>query len=717
LSLAAAILLGLALGLGAGVFFGELVAPLGVVGDVFVRLLQMTVLPYVVLSLSTSIGHLDRRSVASLAGRAGLVYLVLSAITLAVVLAFPLSFPDWDAATFFSPTLTEAPAQLDLVQLFVPANPFQALSESVVPAVVIFSVAIGLGLMSMERKGPVLETLSVLSATVSKITNQIIRLAPVGVFAITAKAAGTLGADSLGRLQVYGLAYVGLALVLTLWVLPGLVAALLPISSRQVIGPTRDALVTAFATGNLFVVLPVLTERSKAILEEVAPGDESLAESVDAIVPTFFNLPTAGKLLTLSWIPFAGWFSGSELSAADVPGFLVVGTASFLGSTSIGIPYLLDLFRIPADTFQVFLAIDNLVNSRFGTLLSAMHLVALGLLGACAARGRLRVRPRALIQHALISLVLVMGVVTGTRLLFEHVLSAEYMGYELFASMRPRFEAPVARYVELEDVEPDRPPAGSSWLAHIDRRGELRICYPRDALPFAFFGDHGHLVGLDVELAHELARDLEVKAAFVRMPNVGHLDGALASGRCDVALSGLVITPARARDLELTQPYLEHTLALIVRDHRRSEFASRDAIRALPRVRLAAPEIPHFTEKIARNFPNVEILTIDSPRAFFRDDGERYDALLYSAEAGAAWTFIYPAFSVVVPSATSIKVPIVAAVAADAGELRAFLDHWLALVRSEGLIDQLYEHWILGKAAEAREPRWSVVRNVLGWVE
>ena len=55
------------------------------------------------------------------------------------------------------------------------------------------------------------------------------RLTPYGLFAIAATAAGTLNVEQLGRLQIYLVAYVALALLVSLWVLPGLVAALTPI--------------------------------------------------------------------------------------------------------------------------------------------------------------------------------------------------------------------------------------------------------------------------------------------------------------------------------------------------------------------------------------------------------------------------------------------------------------------------------------------------------
>jgi len=69
MSLSTKVLLGLALGIGVGLFFGESVGFLGVVGEAFIQLLQMTVLPYVVVSLLTALGQLTLEKAAALAKR------------------------------------------------------------------------------------------------------------------------------------------------------------------------------------------------------------------------------------------------------------------------------------------------------------------------------------------------------------------------------------------------------------------------------------------------------------------------------------------------------------------------------------------------------------------------------------------------------------------------------------------------------------------------
>jgi ABC-type amino acid transport substrate-binding protein len=55
--------------------------------------------------------------------------------------------------------------------------------------------------------------------------------------------------------------------------------------------------------------------------------------------------------------------------------------------------------------------------------------------------------------------------------------------------------------------------------------------------------------------------------------------------------------------------------------------------------------------------------------------------------------------------------------ARDAEPLNDFINGWLRLKREDKTLDQLYEYWILGRGAKPRQPRWSVIRNVLGWID
>ena len=55
----------------------------------------------------------------------------------------------------------------------------------------------------------------------------------------------------------------------------------------------------------------------------------------------------------------------------------------------VAVPFLLDLFQIPADMFQLFVVADNIVGNRFGATLAAMHTIALVLLSVRSTSFRL----------------------------------------------------------------------------------------------------------------------------------------------------------------------------------------------------------------------------------------------------------------------------------------------------------------------------------------
>ncbi len=116
---------------------------LQVAADVYVKLLQMTVLPYVTVSLVSGLGALRLEQAKALAVRCGLLLLVLWGLALAAVFLFPLIFPRIETASFFSTTLLEGREPFNFVGLYVPTNPFSSLANNVVPAVVLFSIVLG----------------------------------------------------------------------------------------------------------------------------------------------------------------------------------------------------------------------------------------------------------------------------------------------------------------------------------------------------------------------------------------------------------------------------------------------------------------------------------------------------------------------------------------------------------------------------------------------
>ena len=111
-----------------------------------------------------------------------------------------------------------------------------------------------------------------------------------------------------------------------------------------------------------------------------------------------------------------------------------------------------------------------------------------------------------------------------------------------------------------------------------------------------------------------------------------------------------------------------------------------------------------------------EIVQSGRPREYFESGGAGADALVWSAEIGSAWTLLYPEFSVV-PIRPLTQLPLAYAVAPREAELAEYLSRWLEVFKGTSVDERLYDHWILGQTATPKTPRWSVLRNVLGWVK
>jgi hypothetical protein len=91
--------------------------------------------------------------------------------------------------------------------------------------------------------------------------------------------------------------------------------------------------------------------------------------------------------------------------------------------------------------------------------------------------------------------------------------------------------------------------------------------------------------------------------------------------------------------------------------------------------------------------------------------------MLQSAEAGSAWTLRFPEYSVVVPEPVKVKWPLAYPLREGDGGFENYVDRWIDIVQGAMEYQILYDHWILGLTARPKVPCWSVIRNVLHWVD
>ena len=715
LSLSVWILIGLGLGVLTGLFFGESATVLQPVADIYIRLMQMTVLPYLVLAIVIGFGQLEAGRARRLAARAGALLLATWALTAAVIAAMPATFPDARTASFFSNALVEPRQPFSIPDLYFTANPFHSLANAVVPAVVLFSSMLGIALIGVEQRERLLAPLRVVNTAVVRITRFVIALTPVGVFAIVAATSGTVSPETLQRLEVYFAAFAAASLLLAFVILPLIVTATTTFTYRDVVGVSKDALLTAFVASNAFIVLPILVERSKGLLERRGLLNPETDSAAEVLIPVLFNFPNAGRLLTLLFVPFAAWLAGSPFSAADLPALFAAGIPSYFAKAQVALPFLLDVFKLPHDLFQLYIP-TTIITGKFDSMVTAMNLLVFALVGAAAMGGSLRWRARRALGAGVAVVVITALTVAGLRVGLRAAVDTTYHRDEALRRMTAsRTLAPAI----VHGVRPSRdsePAAAGGVLERARGRGTLRVGYDPANVPFSFFNRSQQLVGFDIELAHSLAESFGLKPEFV--PNAWpDLPAMLANGEIDV-MPGMWVRPYWFGSVHMSAPYLTGTVGLVVRDERREEFAGVESLRGRRGLKVGVPlDARQLAFSLRRYFggASIDVVEFESAGKFFESPHPEIDAFLMPAEGAAAFTLLHPEFAVVVPQPDPVRLPYAFGLAPNAERMADAVNEWIVFAQSEGLIQRAYDHWVLGRGAETKTPRWSILRNVLGW--
>jgi ABC-type amino acid transport substrate-binding protein len=313
-----------------------------------------------------------------------------------------------------------------------------------------------------------------------------------------------------------------------------------------------------------------------------------------------------------------------------------------------------------------------------------------------------------------VTALLTVALICGLQLYFGRFVKNAYTMDEVVRGMHLLREPKAARmYASLPAAPPHTPE--KSRLQEIRERGFVRVGYVKDRLPYAFENAHGQIVGFDIEMAYDLARVLHADLEFVPIDRE-RMEAQVKAGDCDILMSGIAVTPDRAAQMSFSASYRDETLAFVVRDFRRKDFLSRQAIQEAKGLRLAILSGEYYTARLREALPKAECVELSSPREFFEGTRPGIDAFLFTAEAGSAWTLLYPKFTVVVPQPGLLSLPLAYAIARGDQEFLDFVNAWIELKQKDGTVTRLYDYWILGRGAVEKKPRWSILRDVLHWM-
>jgi Na+/H+-dicarboxylate symporter len=263
------ILIGLVAGAVVGLIVGPSIAVINPLGDLFVRLLKMIVMPVVLLSLIVGASSISPARLGRVGIKIIAYYLVTTVVAVAIGLVLANIFrPGWGlnlAAGQAAGQELKQPKVIDTLLNIIPTNPFASLSTGDVLPVIFFALLFGIGLsyLSASNNARMKQAADTMLRVVDggaevmyKIVGGVLQYAPIGVFALIAVVFGRQGAKVVGPLGLVTF-NVYLALVVQLVVVYGLFLASGRFGLLAFLRRGREAMLTAFVTRSSSGTLPI----------------------------------------------------------------------------------------------------------------------------------------------------------------------------------------------------------------------------------------------------------------------------------------------------------------------------------------------------------------------------------------------------------------------------------------------------------------------------
>ncbi|WP_220744508.1 dicarboxylate/amino acid:cation symporter [Shewanella colwelliana] len=361
------ILIGMLLGILAGLGLGEQAVLLKPIGTLFVNTIKMLIVPLVFCSLIVGVTSMqDTAKMGRIGFKSFAFYLGTTSIAISVGLAVGSIMKPGAGLGMHSEgaaVAKEVPSVMETLINIVPTNPIAALASGQILQVIVFAVALGIALVLIGEHGrPAIKVFESLAEAMYKLTDMVMKFAPYGVFGLMAWVAGEYGVDMLMPLiKVIIAVYLGCALhIIGFYSLVlSVVAKLNPI---QFFKGIRSALVVAYTTSSSAGTLPVSMKCAneslgvnKKISSFVLPLGTTINMDGTALyqgVTALFVAQAFG--IDLTWVDYITIILTATLAS--------IGTAGVPGAGLVMLTLVLTTVGLPLEGVALIAGIDRILD-------------------------------------------------------------------------------------------------------------------------------------------------------------------------------------------------------------------------------------------------------------------------------------------------------------------------------------------------------------------
>lgn len=375
------IIIAMVIGVIVGIIMGPEASMFKPLGDLFIQLIKMLVVPLVLVSIISGASALGETKSAGLIGGLSIAFMVITtAISIVLALFLGELFEPGVAvnrdtvailAEGYEVAQQSAPQSMnfwDTVIGMIPANPIQALTEGNILQIIIFGLFFGFGISALEsnKRQKLTNGLNMILDALIWCIGKVMLVAPFGVFGLIADATGTFGFDIL--IQVANVLWIDLiaVLIIGLGLYPTCVYLFSKVKIKDYFRAMVKPQVVSFSTASSLATLPV----NMNACDEMGISKQTSG----FVLPLGATINMSGNAIYYALLAtFFAQFYGIDLQMADYVSITIVCTLGAIGQAGVPGPTLLAAAvlvaaGIPLEGLPLFYALDRIFDMIRTTL-------------------------------------------------------------------------------------------------------------------------------------------------------------------------------------------------------------------------------------------------------------------------------------------------------------------------------------------------------------
>jgi Na+/H+-dicarboxylate symporter len=336
-------------------------------GQLFLRSLQMLVVPIVLISLVCGTAGLgDIKKLGRIGGKTFGLYIFTTAVAITIGLLVALLISPGQGFALVTAANFEAqtpPSLTTTLINLIPRNPIDAMARGEMLQIIFFSLLFGLSLTLAGKSGEkLLETFEQLNEVVMKLVAIVIRFSPLGVFCLIAKVFSEQGFDAIAPLAKYFFTILFVLLLHLGLVYPLLLKAFTGLSPLTFIKKFNEVMFFAFSTASSNATIPVSLETVEHRL-----GVHRSVCSFTIPLGATINMDGTAIMQGVATVFVAQAF-GIELAFSQYLTVIMTATLASIGTAGVpgvGLIMLAMVFQqvgLPLEGIGIIMAVDRLLD-------------------------------------------------------------------------------------------------------------------------------------------------------------------------------------------------------------------------------------------------------------------------------------------------------------------------------------------------------------------